>query len=67
MSERVPVLIYQCSSEKYDRNVSSLKNIEMKALAYLMFFFFFFFHTGASNMNRAADTYFQPEKQFQRW
>ena len=40
MSERVPVLIYQCSSEKYDRNVSSLKNIEMKALAYLMFFFF---------------------------
>ena len=22
MSERVPVLIYQCGSEKYDRNVS---------------------------------------------
>ena len=38
MSERVPVLIYQCSTEKYDRNVSSLKNTEMKALAYLMFF-----------------------------
>ena len=53
MSERVPVLTYQCSSEKYDRNISSLKNIEMKALAYLMFFF----HAGASNMNRAADTF----------
>ena len=43
MSERVPVLICQCSSEKYDRNVSSLKNIEMKALAYLMWCFLFFF------------------------